>query len=65
MMAKAKADFDPGQSRRLVGYRLLRGTVVFRGRRHWTLPKGAVVAADDEVVPLLFQGGAELERVME
>ncbi len=64
-MAKAKAVLDAGQSRRLVGYRLLRGTVVFRGRRNWTLPKDSVVAADDEVVPLLFQGGAELERVTE
>ena len=64
-MAKPKSDTEPGETRRLAGYRLLRGVVLFRGRRHWTLPKGALVAADDEVVPLLFQGGAELEHVME
>ncbi len=64
-MARARADTPPGETRRLVGYRLLRGVVLFRGRRHRTLPKGTVVAADDEIVPLLFQNGAELEHVTE
>ncbi len=49
----------------LVGYRLLRGFVVFEGRMHRALPRGEVVAVDDEVVPVLFRGGAELEPVME
>lgn len=49
----------------LAGYRMKRGFIVFQGRRHWTLPTGTVVAADDPVVPILFQAGAELEPVME
>ncbi len=47
------------------GGRMTRGFIVFQGRRHWTLPTGTVVAADDPVVPILFQAGAELEPVME
>lgn len=63
-MARAK-ETEPGEPRRLVGYRLLRGFVIFVGRRHRTLPRGEVVAADDPVVPILFREGAELEHVME
>lgn len=54
-----------GEGRCLAGYRMTRGFIVFQGRRHWTLPTGTVVAADDPVVPILFQAGAELEPVME
>jgi hypothetical protein len=53
------------EARRLVGYRLLRGFVVFEGRTHRALLTGEVVAADDPVVPSLFRGGAELAPVME
>ena len=49
----------------LVGYRLRRGHVVFRGPRHQTVARGTVVKRDDPLVPVLFQTGADLEPVME
>lgn len=53
----------PGEAPRLVGYRLLRGFVLFRGRGHRAFARGEFVAADDPVVPLLFRGGATLGHV--
>ena len=69
-MAKARASGEASETvrdtrGRLVGYRLRRGFVVFEGRTHRALPRGAVVAADDAVVSLLFRGGADLEPVTE
>ncbi len=66
-MAKARpaAAAGPGETRRLVGYRLLRGFVLYQGRRHRALLRGEIVAADDAIVPLLFRNGAAIEPVME
>ena len=63
-MAKYRAVVPrPDGARPLVGYRLLRGFVLFVGCRHQAFLRGVVVAAEDPVVPLLFRGGAVLEQV--
>lgn len=54
-----------GEPRRLVGYRLKRGFVLFTGFRQTPFLKGAVVGLDDPVLSRLFAGGADLEPVME
>jgi hypothetical protein len=64
-MAKARTAEETHEARRLVGYRLRRGFVLFTGRTHRALLAGEVVPAEDAVVTMLFRGGADLEQVLE
>lgn len=63
-MAKCRAVASrPDEARPLVGYRLLRGFVLFVGHRHRAFSKGVIVTTNDPVLPLLFRSGAALERI--